>query len=86
MSRRRQMFVSGFFLAIIFGLPFSQAGIEIYRGRLPQFLEVFTQVPTRSNLRAFEKDLESASVYATALRPWIQSFVFLALRILERRH
>lgn len=74
------MFVSGFFLAIIFGLPFSQAGIEIYRGRLPQFLEVFTQVPTRSNLRAFEKDLESASVYATALRPWIQSFVFLALQ------
>jgi hypothetical protein len=79
MSRRLQMFVSGFFLAIVFGLPFSQAGIEIYRGRLPQFLEVFTQAPTRSNLRAFEKDLDSGSVYATVLRPWIQSLLFLAL-------
>jgi hypothetical protein len=80
MSRRLQMFFSGFFLAIIFGLPLSQAGFEIYRGRLPQFLEVFTQAPTRSSLRAFEKDLENASVYATALRPWIQSVVFLTLR------
>jgi hypothetical protein len=80
MSRRLQIFVSGVFLAIIFGLPFSQAGIEFYRGRLPQFVEVFTQIPTRSNLRAFEKDLEGACVYAKALRPWIQSVLFLALR------
>jgi len=80
MSRRLQICFSGVFIVIIFGLPFSQAGIEIYSGRFPQFVEVFTRVPTRSNLRAFEKDLEGASVYAKALRPWIQSVLFLALR------
>jgi hypothetical protein len=80
MSRKVQVFLSGVFMAIIFAVPISQAGLDVYLGRLPQFADVFTQVPTRSNLRAFEKDLEGASVYAKAIRPWIQSVFFLALR------
>jgi hypothetical protein len=80
MSRRSQLIFTGFFLAVIFLVPLSQAGIEIYRGHVPQFLEGFTQMPTRANLRSFERDIESSSVFARVARPWVQSLLFLWLR------
>ena len=80
MSRRAQLIFNGFFLAVIFVVPLSQAGIEIYRGHLPQFLEGFRRMPTRANLRSFERDIESSSVCARMMRPWVQSLLFVSLR------
>ncbi len=80
MSRRFQLLFSGLFLATIFIVPLSQAGLEIYQGQLPEFFDVFTRVPKRVNLRTFETNIENRSVYATAVRPWVQSLLFMALR------
>ena len=33
---------------------------------------MFAQAPTRANLRAYEKQLEDDSLFAQAVRPWIQ--------------
>jgi hypothetical protein len=37
-------------------------------------------VPTQSNLRTFEKDLEDRSIFAQSARPWIQYWRFIAFR------
>jgi len=80
MPRRFQLAFIGCFLAIIYGVPLSQAGLEIYRGSRPQAIEIFTAAPTTVNLRAFEKELEHSSVYAQQVRPWMQYLTYLALR------
>ncbi|HTM47336.1 MAG TPA: hypothetical protein VL285_01565 [Bryobacteraceae bacterium] len=71
-SRRQQLFLTGFFLAFIFGIPLTQAGVEIYRGRWPQCFDIFTRPPVEQNLRSFEGELERLSVASQALRPRIQ--------------
>jgi hypothetical protein len=38
---------------------------------------VFAQAPTRANLRVYEKQLESDSLFAQAIRPWIQYSQFV---------
>ena len=80
MPRRFQFAFIGCFLAIIYGVPLSQAGLEIYRGGRPQAIDLLTILPTTENLRAFEKDLERSSVYAQQVRPWMQYFTYLVLR------
>lgn len=80
MSRTSQAVFIGCFLLIIYGVPLSQAGLEIYRGHGPQALDLFTVVPTTKNLRAFEKDLERSSAYAQEIRPWMQYLTYVALR------
>ena len=60
------------FLAVIFCVPLVQSCVEIAGGRELGFLTLFTHVPTRQNLRASERELESESVFAKAARPWIQ--------------
>jgi hypothetical protein len=71
-DRRLQLALSAFLLALISAVQVTQASLEIYRGSRPQFLDVFTQVPTAANLRLFEKDLERASWAAQITRPPIQ--------------
>lgn len=80
MPRRFQLAFIGCFLLIIYGVPLSQAGLEMYRGGRPQAVDVFAAIPTKENLRVFEKDLERASVYAQQVRPWMQYLTYLALR------
>ena len=80
MPRRFQLAFIAWFLAIIYGVPLSQAGLEIYRGGRPQAIDLFTTIPTTENLRAFEKDLERSSVYAQQVRPWMQYLTYLTLR------
>jgi hypothetical protein len=80
MSRRFQTVFIGCFLVIIYGVPLSQTGLEIYRGGRPQALDLFTTIPTTDNLRAFEKDLERSSVYSQQVRPWMQYLTYVALR------
>jgi hypothetical protein len=80
MKRWQQCMFVGSFLLLIYSVPLLQSGAEIARGELPQFLRVFSQAPTRTNLRAYEKELEDASIVAAAMRPWVQYLQFVLLR------
>jgi hypothetical protein len=60
------------FLAIIAGVPASQALVELCRGGRPRVLDLFDRCPTAPNLRAYERDLEGASLVARSARPWVQ--------------
>jgi hypothetical protein len=79
MTRRAQMMFAGFFLAVVSVPPLLQAGVEIARGRRPQFLDLFFTPPVRPRLRAWEHELEQASVIAQAVRPWVQYVWFKLL-------
>ena len=76
MTRAQQRIFIGFFLALISCVPIVQMLADAARGRSPRFLEVFTQAPTRANLRTYEKQLEDDSLFARAVRPWIQYSLF----------
>ncbi|MBN2308432.1 MAG: hypothetical protein JXR94_05640 [Candidatus Hydrogenedentes bacterium] len=67
------------FLAVIVGVPFAQAVLEVARGERPSVLDLFRRVPSEANLRAFESDLEKTSWFETRTRPWMQLAQFLAL-------
>jgi hypothetical protein len=79
MAHKGQLIFSIFFLLVIFGVPLSQAAIEICDGHIPGILTFFTHAPTQANLRTSEKELESASVPARIVRPWMQRFWLQAL-------
>jgi hypothetical protein len=79
MTRTQQKIFSGFFLALIYCVPFAQAVAEFSRGHWPRFLEIFTAAPTRQNLRAYDKQLEEDSLVAQAVRPWMQYSQFRLL-------
>jgi hypothetical protein len=78
-AHKRQMIFSIFFLVVIFGVPLSQAAIEISQGQIPGILTFFAHAPMQANLRTSEKELESASVTARTVRPWVQRFWLQAL-------
>ena len=80
MTRTQQIVFAGWFLGVIFAVPLTQAGLEIARGRRPQFCDVFVRIPTRNNLRLFERQLEDSSAFAQAIRPWFQYVWFVLLR------
>lgn len=60
------------FLAIIASVPLYQTAHEIRQRRLPRALDVFKARPTAAHLRAFEENLEKASVFESQVRPWLQ--------------
>jgi len=64
--------VSTAFMILIAAVPLVQAVSELLRAERPQALEVFSRVPTPASLRAYESDLEAASVVEGLLRPWVQ--------------
>jgi lysophospholipase L1-like esterase len=68
------------FLAIVAGGLLIQTILELRRGETPGALEVFRQKPTAANLRAYERQLEDASVVARVLRPLFQFAQFAWLR------
>jgi len=76
MTRPHQLLFLSWFLAVIFAVPLSQAGLEISQGRRPQFLDVFLRAPNQADLRAYERQLEDSSVCARAVRPYVQSLWF----------
>jgi hypothetical protein len=80
MSRRSQAVFIGLFLLIIYGVPVSQAVIDVWRGHMPQALDLFTKAPGKEALRNYEKDLERSSIYVEGLRPWMQYLTYLVLR------
>ena len=72
MTRAQQWLLLGWFLAAVGIVPLSQAGLELSRGSRPQFLDIFAHTPTAPNLRAFEHQLEESSLWAGAVRPYVQ--------------
>ncbi len=72
MRRNHQIVWIAWFVALIASVPVTQGVVEVSRGRAPRFLDLFTRMPVRTNLRAFEKELEDDSLFARAARPWIQ--------------
>lgn len=80
MSRRAQLAVLAFFLAVISVPPIVQAAIEVSRGGHPQFFDLFSTKPVSANLRAWEHELEQSSVLAKSVRPWVQLAWFRVLR------
>jgi hypothetical protein len=60
------------FLAVIYCVPVLQAAIEISQRGVPRFFEAFTRAPTRTNLRAYEKELDDSSFLAKSVRPLVQ--------------
>ena len=57
----KHIFLTAAFAVIIFSVPLSQIGIDLAHGDRPQLVELFTQAPTKANLKNFEKDMEKAS-------------------------
>lgn len=72
-------FLTGCFLFPIFGVSVAQAFIEIGRGERPYFLTVFTQPPTKSHLREFDKGIEKASWFSQQIQPVMRSIQYLLL-------
>lgn len=64
------------FLAVIFGVPFTETFIQLSRGERVQFTDVFRYAPTESNLRQFEQGLRDESWFEQKLRPLMQQFLF----------
>jgi len=69
-----------FFLALVASALLIQTAYELRRGGGVQALDAFHQRPTAANLRAYEHNLEDASVVARALRPLFQFAQFAWLR------
>src|SRR5262245_26592837 len=73
-------FLIAVFVAMILFPPLLQTAIEAARGEWPRALQPLARWPSTENLRAFEKEVQDASVAARALRPWMQAALFFALR------
>ena len=64
------------FLVIIGGVPLIQIIIEAGGEDGVRVFEIFNQTPTASNLRAYERRIESANWAAQLSRPWMQFVQF----------
>jgi hypothetical protein len=79
-QRAAQKALAVFFLVLIASGIVIQTGVELYRGESMGAFGVLKRTPSAANLRAYENDLEDASVVARALRPWFQFAQFAWLR------
>jgi SGNH hydrolase-like domain, acetyltransferase AlgX len=68
------------FLGIIAGVPLIQMLIEAREEDGVRAFDVFSQVPTAANLRAYERSMEAANWAARVSRPWIQFAQFAWLK------
>src|SRR4051794_11358276 len=68
-----QRFLLIAFLLAIVAVPLFQTATELWNGQTPVALEVFTQQPSRNNLRAYERDLERSSWLMERVRPLVYS-------------
>jgi len=67
------------FLLIIGAVGIAQAILEVSEGDRPQVADLFTRVPTATNLRSFERDLETSCWFSKTLRPVMQDLRFRLL-------
>ncbi len=66
----------GFFLTLLVSPFLLQTIVEIHRGEGFSALLVVGQPPTSASLRAYERQLQDASVVARFVRPWMQFVQF----------
>ena len=64
------------FLGIIAGVPLIQIIIEAREENGIRAFDIFSQTPTAANLRAYERNLETANWAAQLSRPWLQQSQF----------
>lgn len=78
-TRHPEIFLVIGFLGIICAPGIIQTVAELRRSESPQALNVFQQKTTAKNLRAYEHEMEDASMVARQLRPLVQfaQFTFL---------
>jgi len=68
------------FVAAICSAGVTQLTLELSRRDRPQFIELFSQAPTKANLTAFKKDLENNCWLAQKVRPWVQYALFVVMQ------
>ena len=87
MQRRgHYIFLSAFFLAVIFGAPLTDLVIQASsQRRQPAIAELFSQLPKEDHLRAVENSVENSSWFPRVLRPWWQGLRFTLLRDLGEK-
>ncbi|MDD4267526.1 MAG: hypothetical protein PHO07_19530 [Pirellulales bacterium] len=78
-AKGQHVFLTGAFVATIFGVGLLQSGIEVSRGQRPRAADLFLKKPTEANLRAYERNLEEASWFAEKVRPTVQYARFALL-------
>lgn len=64
------------FLGMIASVPSVQIVIEALKDDRVRVFDVFSQAPTATNLRAYERSLETANWAGRVSRPWIQFALF----------
>lgn len=75
-SRSAERALVGFFLVVLVSPLLIQTIVEVHRGEGLSAWGVIRQTPTSAHLRAFERQLDDASVVAPVLRPWMQFVQF----------
>lgn len=68
-------FLVAAFIALTCMIPVIQLIAELSSHTHVQELDLFTRVPTKPNLKAYEDDLRTASVARKAVQPWLQEWV-----------
>src|SRR5258706_1916026 len=63
------------FLALVYGIPVTQAVLEKVRGDDVMLLDLFRHAPTRDRLHQFEEDLEQASYAKEYVQPRVQEWM-----------
>jgi hypothetical protein len=76
-SKVKQFFLITVFMFELLSVGVVQFATELSEGQGVQFTELFQQVPTKDNLRMFEKDLEKSCRLAGEFRPSVQYAQFL---------
>ena len=79
-NRYGHIFLTAAFLTLICSAGLVQVAVELLEGQTPQVAELFAQMPTSANIRAYETDLQGNCWLAQRLRPYVQSARFIALR------
>ena len=71
-SRRCALTVTLVFLAVIYGIPLTQATLELHAGDESSLAGLFQRLPTEENLRSFEQEIEQASYLKELVQPQMQ--------------
>src|SRR6478735_1248236 len=74
-SRGTAWFLIVSFLLMLAAVPLVQVGVEVWRGRRPQALEIFDRAPRKENLKRWEEELDRSSVARQALQPRVQEWL-----------
>ncbi len=79
-GKAKHVFLITTFIIVLLSVGVVQVSVELSEEEQSQLAELFSQLPTKDNLRMFENDLEKNCRLANKLRPSIQYLQFLLLR------